>query len=86
MNRIIVDVKPFIFNQKIYCYNDDEVELMIKVNMNDLAETVFNIADKENITDISLAGNSKYLSKIKNDIIDCEHTKYGVRNINIKLI
>lgn len=86
MNRIIVSVKPFILNQRIYCYNDDEIELIVKVNMNDLAETVFNIADDKKITDISIAGNKKYLEKIKNDIMENEYSKYGVRNLNIKLI
>jgi len=86
MNKLVINIEPFLLMQKVYSYNDNGVNKEIEMPTADLDTTLFQLIEDNNIEELSIAGSKNYTQKIKENILEKELTKYGVNKINIKLI
>lgn len=66
--RIIVDFTGFTLMHSIYVINNDNIEFTTKNLIKNIPQTVCNLAQKYNINDIILSGNTKYTNAIKEKI------------------
>lgn len=86
MNKLVINIEPFLLMQKVYSYNDNGVNKEIEMSTADLDTALFQLIEDNNIEELSIAGSKNYTQKIKENILEKELTKYGVNKINIKLI
>lgn len=86
MNKLVINIEPFLLMQKVYSYNDNGVNKEIEMPTADLDTALFQLIEDNNIEELSIAGSKNYTQKIKENILEKELTKYGVNKINIKLI
>lgn len=81
-DRIIVDIDPFILNQKINVIQNNEIT-EYSAAVDELPDTLCNLAKQNNINHIDLKGNTSYLLKIKNDIIN---NKFEYQSLEVNII
>ena len=86
MNKLVINIEPFLLMQKVYSYNDNGINKEIEMPTADLDAALFQLIEDNNIEELSIAGSKNYTQKIKENILEKELTKYGVNKINIKLI
>ena len=86
MNKLVINIEPFLLMQKVYSYNDNGVNKEIEMPTADLDTALFQLIEDNNIEELSIAGSKNYTQKIKENILEKELTKYGINKINIKLI
>ena len=86
MNKLVINIEPFLLMQKVYSYNDNGVNKEIEMPTADLDTALFQLIEDNNIEELSIAGSKNYTQKIKENILEKESTKYGINKINIKLI
>lgn len=86
MNKIIVNIKPFIFKQNIYYYdNDNKLISQYKIKTTELNDFLYKLNEKEQ-SEINIGGNKKYSQKIQQDLVNKSIAQYGENKLIIKLI
>lgn len=86
MNKIIVNIKPFIFKQNIYYYdNDNKLINQYKIKTTELNDFLYKLNEKEQ-SEINIGGNKKYSQKIQQDLVNKSVAQYGENKLIIKLI
>lgn len=85
MKNIVGIIQPFMFEQKLYVFNDQTLESKVSVPLNKVAETVVNLAYQEGITEVTLKGLHDFTAQQKKQIQESEASKYGVTKIHIDL-
>ena len=85
MKKIVSVIKPFTVQQNVFVYEDGNKIEVISTPLNDIQNTMVEIADKYNINEIELIGSKKYSKGIENKIKEIEMTKYNENKLNIKL-
>ncbi len=87
MIKIVNVIKPFDFTQKIYVFKDGEQIDSVICNTKTLAETIYSLTQKYEISQIDLAGAPKDYSKhIGDTILTYITTKYDGKDIIINYI
>lgn len=86
MNKIIVNIKPFMFKQKVYYYDkDNKLINQYKIKTIELNDFLYKLNEKEE-SEINIGGNKKYCQKIQQDLVSKSIAQYGENKITIKLI
>ena len=85
MKKIVSVIKPFVVNQNVFVYEDGNKIDVISANLEDIENSLIEIAEKYNVIDIELIGSKNYSKGIKNKIETAEMTKYNTNKLNIKL-
>ena len=67
-DRIIVDIDPFILNQKINVIQNNEIT-EYSAAVDELPDTLCNLAKQNNINQITLVNANKIIAKYKNKIL-----------------
>ena len=86
MNKLVINIEPFLLMQKAYSYNNKGINKEIEMPTAELDTALFQLIEDNNVEELSIAGSKKYTQRIKENILKKELTKYGVNKINIKLI
>lgn len=85
MEHIIVNFQPFVSNQHIMVYREGACIEQSYVEYNEVVDTVVLLANKYNITNIDLCGNTDFLKKWRNDLqVNTNFTNKS--NLNITII
>lgn len=82
---IFVDVLTFSNKAHIHLYKSD-MELSSYINLDELADTITQMAIKYGVNNIKFSGSPKYLEKYIKDIKEIEKQKYGYTNLEIEVI
>ena len=86
MKKIMSIIKPFILEQNVIVYEDGNKIDVASCNLNELPETMLQLATQYELTNIELAGPVSYLKGIQKQIQELEMSTYSTNNIEIKLI
>lgn len=87
MRKIIGVLQPFTMQQTFYVYEDgNKLEVVTIEDVNQIETTIFNLADKYDITQIDLSGAKFFTQRIKQNLILEEITRYAEHKLNIKCI
>ena len=86
MKKIMSIIKPFILEQNVIVYEDGNKIDVVSCNLNELPETMLQLATQYELTNIELAGPVSYLKGIQKQIQELEMSIYSTDNIEIKLI
>ena len=82
MNKhIICYIKPFIRYQEVWVYIDGTNREVKSCTIDNLAETIYSLADRYQIQNIDLAAGNALGIKIRKDLLK----KYPERNFNITI-
>lgn len=82
---IFVDVLTFSNKAHIHLYKSG-MELSSYVNLNEMADTITQMAVSYGVNNIKLSGSPKYLEKYVKDIKEIEKQKYAYTNLEIEVI
>ena len=86
MEKIVCSIKPFALNQMIYVYNENGLVEGVPASINDLAETIFALANKYNANRVDLTGPKMFLQGLSKKIKKEEFVKYNNNNLDIHII
>ena len=80
-------IRPFDAKQKIYVLDKGtETEEVRLTSLEGFADTVMQLMQEYNITDIELHGSEPFCVKAKDNILSAEMTKYNNNQVNIKIV
>ena len=82
MNKITVMFHQFILKQDIILYNGDKIINKFAVDLDKIVETIIILQKQYNLSEINLCGNSAFISKFKNKLIN----KFSNTNVQINEI
>lgn len=83
MKTMISLIQPFVVKQTILVYNDKEKIDTILTSLDDFAETVYQIADEYDCSQLKFIGTTKFARGIGKKIEDLGLTKYTNQKIEI---
>lgn len=83
MKKIVTVIKPFTLNQNVYIYENDEILETNQVKLAELQDALVEMANQNEITDITLVGAKRFSTGIKNKIKATEMAKYSCDKLNI---
>lgn len=87
MKQLIVIYNMFAFKQQCVIINDkQEVEQTLYVDHNTIADSIIKLAYDNEIRNITIKGNMKLTSKIKDNIAKTEFRLYHINALRIALI
>ena len=79
-------IRPFDAKQKIYVLdkqkNTEEIRL---ADLNGYAEQIMQLITEYNIEELELHGNEDICSKVRDDVIKAEFTKYNNNQLKVSL-
>lgn len=79
-------IRPFDAKQKIYVLdkqkNTEEIRL---ADLNDYAEQIMQLITEYNIEELELHGNEDICSKVRDDVVKAEFTKYNNNQLKVSL-
>lgn len=79
-------IRPFDAKQKIYVLdkqkNTEEIRL---ADLNGYAEQVMQLITEYNIEELELHGNEDICSKVRDDVVKAEFTKYNNNQLKVSL-
>lgn len=79
-------IRPFDAKQKIYVLdkqkNTEEIRL---ADLNGYAEQIMQLITEYNIEELELHGNEDICSKVRDDIVKAEFTKYNNNQLKVSL-
>jgi hypothetical protein len=85
MKELIVTVKPFIFEQSVYLFEDGVLKMQVNAPMDDLAERTLAVAMFDEVETVVIKGNVDFSAKIKEEIRQKELAQYGMKKLTIHL-
>ncbi len=83
---VLINVNPFMFEQKAYLIKGDEIIAIDSVKMKNLAEDIFMLSEKHDTREIHLSGAKVFTKGLKQKIEKSEIEKYSINKLNITLI
>ena len=86
MKEVISSIQPFVLNQQVYIFEGTEIIDQFSARLMDLPENLIAYCYGNNITKISLKGDSHFVAKIKQDTEKREMTQYGESKLQINSI
>lgn len=86
MRKIIGVIHPFDIYQNFYVYQDGNKIEMTQAKLNDIPETVLELAQLYDVYRVDLSGAKHYAQKIIREIQEKEFTKYNENKLVIKCI
>ena len=79
-------IRPFDAKQKIYVLdkqkNTEEIRL---ADLNGYAEQIMQLITEYNIEELELHGNEDLCSKVRDDVVKAEFTKYNNNQLKVSL-
>lgn len=79
-------IRPFDAKQKIYVLdkqkNTEEIRL---ADLNGYAEQIMQLITEYNIEELELHGNEDICSKVRDDVVKAEFTKYNNNQLKVSL-
>ena len=86
MKQIAGMIQPGILNQIFTVYEDGNKIETIEAPFQDIAISIFQLAEKHNVENITLYGIKHWSEQIKNNIQAQEILKYNNKKLNIRCI
>lgn len=87
MKQLIVIYNMFSFKQQFIIINDNqEVEQTLYVDHNSIEDSIIRLAYQHDIRNITIKGNFKLTSKIRDNVAKQEFAQYKVNALKIALI
>ena len=86
MKRIIALLKPFVIDQTLYVYDEGNKLETVSVKIDDLPETIIDLAIKHNLEQVDLTGPTAYAKGIIKQIREKEINKYNENTLILKHI
>lgn len=86
MKKIVGILRPFLFKQQLFVYENGNKVDMVEVTMDEVAETVLGLCYSHAIREVDLTGPTKYSVKVRADIQNAEIAKYSKNDIKIDII
>ena len=86
MKKIVSVVRLFTLNQNVFVYEDGNKINVATCSLDDMPETIVNMANEYEVTNVQLIGAKNFLQNIKTKTKELEITKYGKNNLEIELI
>lgn len=83
MKRIVTLVTPVAFEQDIVVYEDNNKIDFVKTDMDHFYETMVNLVQQYEVSEIRLLGAKKYANGIKDKLSEEILTKYTKNEVNI---
>ena len=68
MTKVVCNFNMFDIEQTVLIYADDSTTPIVKCSMEDLGKTITDICFSNNINNVHLFGNAKYIEAILDDI------------------
>lgn len=84
--KIIGIIKPFVMQQEFYVYENGNKLAATSCKMKNIYETIFSLADENNVTQVSLAGPKQYTKGLIKKIKQKELDKYNENKLIIDTI
>ncbi len=81
MDNIIVAYQPFVRQQTIFVYKDNEMKESYTVDLDQVNDTIVSLANQYRIHDITLAGNQDYLNRFKAEL----NTRFSETGFNVRI-
>jgi hypothetical protein len=79
-------IRPFDAKQKIYVFdkqkNTEEIRL---ADLNGYADQIMQLITEYNIEELELHGNEDICSKVRDDVVKAEFTKYNNNQLKVSL-
>lgn len=86
MTTILINIKPFVFDQEVYVIGDEEVSFEGTIKMKDLISEIFALSEKYNTVEFHISGAKVFTKGLKQKIQKEELNKYSENKLNITLI
>lgn len=84
MKRIVIDIHPFLLNQTIQIYNDNQVEEEYKTHLYGIDKVIATICKEKNITEVNIKGGNAFTKRIKDNIL--KDGRFEHMNISVNLL
>lgn len=84
MDKIIVNLQPFVLKQRISVYRDNLCIQTVEVTQDRITDVVTGFSKQYDIKKIVLIGHEEYLSRLKNSIL--ESNIYDENEGNVEII
>lgn len=86
MKKIIGIIHPFDMTQTFYVYDDDKKLITAETTMNNIVDTILNLASTYNVNQVDLTGSKHFIEGIINETQKKEMNKYNQNKLIIKCI
>lgn len=86
MKEIVTILKPFMYLQNVFVYEDGKKIEVLASSLDDLSNNIFELSDKYDTNKVNLIGNIAFGEGIKEQILEAEMTKYNANNLDISCI
>lgn len=84
--KIIGIIHPFVNQQTLSLYDDGEEIESVKVELSQIPETIFRLAESYGVSQIDFSGSEQFIKGIIKQIKTKEFTKYNANNLIFKCI
>lgn len=86
MKEIVTILKPFMYLQNVFVYEDGKKIEVLASSLDDLSNNIFELSNKYDTNKVNLIGNIAFGKGIKEQILEAEMTKYNANNLDISCI
>lgn len=86
MKQVIVAVQPFVFEQKIFLFEDQNLLMQISVPLNELTGRIIKTSYDDDAPHVSLQGDPNFTNKIKQEIFEQEMLQYGKNQLEVVVV
>lgn len=86
MRKIVGVLRPFDYQQQFFVYEDGNKIDSAETPVDNIPETILNLTQKYDITQVDLTGPKQYARGISQKIHEVEQTKYSENKLEINLI
>ena len=76
MDKIVTRIYPFVLNQKVLVYKNNECVKEVECPLNKLEDTLYNLCKEYDIQEVDLSGNEQFNINLKDNIQNHFHLKY----------
>ena len=84
MKRIVVDVHPFLLNQTIQVYNNEQLESEQKTFLYGIDKVIATMCKTENIAEVNLKGSHSFTQRIRENIL--KDGRFEHMNIQVNIL
>lgn len=85
VKKLFVKVDMFSFNQDIFLADDENIKHIASVPIDRLSETLYALADAQQIESIDIQGENEFIQKIGYEVLEGLKNNYSNENVRITL-
>lgn len=86
MDKIVTRIYPFVLNQKVLVYKNNECVKEVECPLNKLEDTLYNLCKEYDIQEVDLGGNEQFNINLKDNIERYGLSNYDQFQINVNLV